>query len=53
MAKSASKRSPKKPTKTRPSQRKGSVVKSVPKNAQNLLKKINQRESGCKRNEKI
>ena len=48
MAKSASKRSPKKPTKTRPSQRKGSVVKSVPKNARDLLKRLTKENQGVK-----
>ena len=47
MAKSA-KRSPKKQTNTRPSQRKGTVVKSVPKEARDLLKKLTKENDGVK-----
>ena len=47
MAKSA-KRSPKKQTNTRPSQRKGTVIKSVPKEARDLLKKLTKENNGVK-----
>lgn len=41
-------RSPKKQTNTRPSQRKGTVVKTVPKEARALLKKLHKENNGVK-----